>query len=177
MVDRRELAGLRDLDDLGPVHRVTVIVMGVIAVPGRSRDVPDVSQQLGAGLRDRRCGGDRRCRSDRRAGCGRGWRGATKEERDRERQQDRAHAPTISSDDISSSDITPTWREPRPLRGRRAPMLQPLRDLALGVVLGLTVIGCSPAAIASVLPVPSGPLVTVTTRGGECVNGRAARRS
>ena len=50
-------------------------------------------------------------------------------------------------------------------------MLQRLRGLALAVALGLTVIGCSPAAIASVLPVPSGPLVTVTTRGGECVNG------
>jgi hypothetical protein len=39
------------------------------------------------------------------------------------------------------------------------------------VATGLVLIGCSPAAIASVLPVPSGPLVTVTTRGGECVDG------
>jgi hypothetical protein len=30
---------------------------------------------------------------------------------------------------------------------------------------------CSPSAVASLLTVPTGPLVTVTTRGGECVNG------
>jgi hypothetical protein len=50
-------------------------------------------------------------------------------------------------------------------------MFRRLQGLVLAAVLGLTVIACSPAAISSVLPVPSGPLVTVTTRGGECVNG------
>jgi hypothetical protein len=50
-------------------------------------------------------------------------------------------------------------------------MLHRLAGLGLVATLGVTVVGCSPAAIASVLPVPSGPLVTVTTRGGECVNG------
>jgi hypothetical protein len=50
-------------------------------------------------------------------------------------------------------------------------MLHRLSGLVLVAALGLTVIACSPAAIASVVPVPSGPLVAVTTRGGECVNG------
>jgi hypothetical protein len=50
-------------------------------------------------------------------------------------------------------------------------MLHRLAGLGLVATLDVTVVGCSPAAIASVLPVPSGPLVTVTTRGGECVNG------
>jgi hypothetical protein len=34
-----------------------------------------------------------------------------------------------------------------------------------------TLVACSPAAVASLLPVGSGPIVSVTTRGGECVNG------
>jgi hypothetical protein len=50
-------------------------------------------------------------------------------------------------------------------------MLHRLGGLALAITLGVTLVACSPAAIASVLPVPSGPLVTVTTRGGECVDG------
>ena len=33
------------------------------------------------------------------------------------------------------------------------------------------VAACSPAAVASLLPAAAGPLVTVTTRGGECPDG------
>lgn len=41
------------------------------------------------------------------------------------------------------------------------------------VIVGLVsaLLGCSPNAIASVLPVAAGPLVTMTTRGGECPEG------
>jgi hypothetical protein len=39
------------------------------------------------------------------------------------------------------------------------------------VLLCALLASCSPSAVASLLPVPTGPLVTVTTRGGECVNG------
>ena len=38
-------------------------------------------------------------------------------------------------------------------------------------LISLHLIGCSSTAIASLLPVPSGPLLTVTTRGGLCVDG------
>jgi hypothetical protein len=41
----------------------------------------------------------------------------------------------------------------------------------LAIMVGTTLAACSPAAVASLLPIASGPLVTVTTRGGECVNG------
>jgi hypothetical protein len=37
--------------------------------------------------------------------------------------------------------------------------------------IALLVAACSPAAVASLLPVAVGPLVTVTTRGGECPEG------
>jgi hypothetical protein len=37
--------------------------------------------------------------------------------------------------------------------------------------LVLIVAGCSPAAVASLLPASNLPLVTVTTRGGECPEG------
>jgi hypothetical protein len=37
--------------------------------------------------------------------------------------------------------------------------------------LVLIVAGCSPAAVASLLPASTLPLVTVTTRGGECPEG------
>jgi hypothetical protein len=39
------------------------------------------------------------------------------------------------------------------------------------VTLSGVLLGCSPSAIASVLPVAAGPLVTMTTRGGECPEG------
>ena len=39
------------------------------------------------------------------------------------------------------------------------------------LLLAIVAIGCSPAAVASLLPASTLPLVTVTTRGGECVNG------
>jgi hypothetical protein len=38
--------------------------------------------------------------------------------------------------------------------------------------LAVVIAACSTDAIASLLPLPTGPLVTVTTRGGECVNGQ-----
>lgn len=39
------------------------------------------------------------------------------------------------------------------------------------LVLVTVVAGCSPAAVASLLPASTLPLVTVTTRGGECPDG------
>jgi hypothetical protein len=42
--------------------------------------------------------------------------------------------------------------------------------LALMTLALVTAAGCSPAAIASLVPA-AGPLVTVTTRGGECLDG------
>ena len=50
-------------------------------------------------------------------------------------------------------------------------MLHRIVRLTLVAALGLMVVACSSTAIASVVAVPSGPLVTVTTRGGECFNG------
>ncbi len=44
-------------------------------------------------------------------------------------------------------------------------MLAPL------VAVPLVIAGCSPAAIASLVPSATGPLVTYSTRGGECVDG------
>ena len=41
----------------------------------------------------------------------------------------------------------------------------------LVAVLGAVLVACSPAAVASLLPAADGPLVTVTTRGGECFDG------
>jgi hypothetical protein len=38
-------------------------------------------------------------------------------------------------------------------------------------LIGAAFTACSPAVVASLLPIASGPLVTVTTRGGECFNG------
>jgi hypothetical protein len=46
-----------------------------------------------------------------------------------------------------------------------------LRRLALLTLIGIALMACSPAAVTSLLPVPAGPLVTVTTRGGECPEG------
>jgi hypothetical protein len=46
-----------------------------------------------------------------------------------------------------------------------------LRRLALLTWIDVVLIACSPAAVASLLPAPAGPLVTVTTRGGECPEG------
>ncbi len=46
-----------------------------------------------------------------------------------------------------------------------------MRSLALALAaIALAVVACSPAALASLLP-STGPLVTVTTRGGECPDG------
>ncbi len=43
---------------------------------------------------------------------------------------------------------------------------------ALGIALVLALLAaCSPAAVTSVLPVANGPLVTITSRGGECPEG------
>jgi len=46
-----------------------------------------------------------------------------------------------------------------------------LRRFACIAWIGVFVIGCSPAAVASMLPPSTLPLVTVTTRGGECPEG------
>ena len=54
------------------------------------------------------------------------------------------------------------------MRSRRALMLRPLAVL---VCIGMALLGCSPSALASLLPAESGPLVKVTTRGGECADG------
>jgi hypothetical protein len=45
-----------------------------------------------------------------------------------------------------------------------------LVSIALVAVLTLVLVACD-SAVASLLPVPSGPLVTVTSRGGECMDG------
>jgi hypothetical protein len=46
-----------------------------------------------------------------------------------------------------------------------------VRTLAIGLVaIALAAMACSPSAIASLLP-SAGPLVTVTTRGGHCIDG------
>lgn len=50
-------------------------------------------------------------------------------------------------------------------------MTQRIGSAAVLALVGILVIACSPNPIDSLLPVPAGPLVKVTTRGGECVNG------
>jgi hypothetical protein len=60
-----------------------------------------------------------------------------------------------------------TWNSAR-YEGVRAAMFARIALLAL---LGATLLGCSPAAISSLLPASTLPLVTVTTRGGECPEG------
>jgi hypothetical protein len=47
----------------------------------------------------------------------------------------------------------------------------PKRSLAFGLLICVLLAACSPSAIASLLPNVTGPLVKVTTRGGECFNG------
>ena len=51
-------------------------------------------------------------------------------------------------------------------------MSNPARPLLL-VLLALAALcqGCSPGAVASLLPQVAGPLVSITTRGGECPEG------
>jgi hypothetical protein len=66
-----------------------------------------------------------------------------------------------------SSVSTPP--EPIAWLGRQAAMSIRLRALAL-VVVALAATACSPSSLASLLPSAS-PLVTVTTRGGHCVDG------
>ena len=46
-----------------------------------------------------------------------------------------------------------------------------MRRLIASLVLAALVGACSPAAVASLLPASTLPLVTVTTRGGECPEG------
>jgi hypothetical protein len=42
----------------------------------------------------------------------------------------------------------------------------------VAILLGTLTLGaCSPTAVASLLPAPAPPLVTMTTRGGECPDG------
>jgi len=43
--------------------------------------------------------------------------------------------------------------------------------LAITISIASTLLACSPAAVASLLPAAAGPLVTVTTGGGECMDG------
>ena len=50
-------------------------------------------------------------------------------------------------------------------------MLEWLRRLVLIVSFCVALAACSPSVVASLLPVATGPLVTVTTRGGECPDG------
>jgi hypothetical protein len=50
-------------------------------------------------------------------------------------------------------------------------MLERFARLALTISIASTLLACSPAAVASFLPAAAGPLVAVTTRGGECVDG------
>jgi hypothetical protein len=50
-------------------------------------------------------------------------------------------------------------------------MTQRIGTIAVLALVGILVTACSPSAIASLLPVQAGPLVKVTTRGGECVKG------
>jgi hypothetical protein len=45
------------------------------------------------------------------------------------------------------------------------------RRLALLAWIGIVLLACSPAAVTSLLPAQAGPLVTVSTRGGECPEG------
>lgn len=49
-------------------------------------------------------------------------------------------------------------------------MLERIVRLGLVVWIGWLVGACSPETVASLVPTP-GPLVTVTTRGGECMDG------
>lgn len=50
---------------------------------------------------------------------------------------------------------------------RRAAMRKVIAGFALVLLVG----GCSPSAVASLVPASTLPLVTVTTRGGECPDG------
>ena len=49
-------------------------------------------------------------------------------------------------------------------------MSNPIRTLLLVAVAWL-LLACSPGALASMLPQAQGPLVSITTRGGECPEG------
>ena len=50
-------------------------------------------------------------------------------------------------------------------------MVDRLMRIVVIVSLSTALLACTPRAIASLLPVPAGPLVTMTTRGGECPEG------
>jgi hypothetical protein len=60
-------------------------------------------------------------------------------------------------------------REPQPMRRRPAAMSTAVRLILAAVMVGI-VAGCG-AIGPSLIPDRSGPLVTVTTRGGECFEG------
>jgi len=68
--------------------------------------------------------------------------------------------------------IGPIAREPNALRYRPPAMLTHLRSsLLLAVVAVGSLAACSADVVASLLPGGAGPLVTITTRGGECPEG------
>jgi hypothetical protein len=46
-----------------------------------------------------------------------------------------------------------------------------LQSVAFLAWVAVILVACSPAAVASLLPAAAGPLVTVTSRGGECPEG------
>ncbi len=50
-------------------------------------------------------------------------------------------------------------------------MLDQLSRFAVLTLACAMLLACSPTAVASLLPAVAGPLVTVTTHGGECVDG------
>ena len=54
---------------------------------------------------------------------------------------------------------------------RPARMSNHIRPLRLGLAALLLLVACSPGAVASLLPGGAGPLVSITTRGGECPEG------
>jgi len=50
-------------------------------------------------------------------------------------------------------------------------MLERILRFGFVVWIGWLVGACSPAAVGSLIPAAAGPLVTVTTHGGECMDG------
>jgi hypothetical protein len=61
--------------------------------------------------------------------------------------------------------------EPNDGARRPARMSNPLRRPLLLLAAILALAACSPAAVASLLPQGDGPLVSISTRGGECMEG------
>lgn len=50
-------------------------------------------------------------------------------------------------------------------------MLDRFARLAITISIAATLLACSPTAVASLLPAAASPLVTITTRGGERMDG------